>query len=103
MNKQISLIHDLTPFSLEANCQAISDLFAQDELDTDALLKLVQERDELILKHLPTLQSEEKKKYINKELEVNNKLVEITSHLQKEQKQRLLGLVRGRSAVSKYK
>jgi len=103
LNKNITLVHDLTPSSLEDNCRAISTLLSNDDYDADALLELVQERDKLILEYLPTLQKEDKKEYINKELEVNNKLVEITSNLQKEQKKLLLGLVRGRSAVSKYK
>ena len=85
------------------NCQAIAELLAAEELDSEALLKLVQERDQIISEYLPSLQNEEKKAYINKELEVNNKLVEITESLQQDQKQLLLGLVRGKSAVSQYR
>ena len=103
MNTDISLVHDLTPPSLMDNCQAIAELLAAEELDSEALLKLVQERDQIISEYLPSLQNEEKKAYINKELEVNNKLVEITESLQQDQKQLLLGLVRGKSAVSQYR
>lgn len=85
------------------NCQAIAELLSAEELDSQALLDLAQERDKIISEYLPSLQNEEKKAYINKELEVNNRLVEITETLQQEQKQLLLGLVRGKSAVSQYR
>lgn len=85
------------------NCQAIAAQLSAEELDSQVLLTLVQERDQLISEYLSSLQNEEKKAYINKELEVNNKLVEITESLQQEQKQLLLGLVRGKSAVSQYR
>lgn len=85
------------------NCQAIAELLAAEELDSDELLKLVQVRDQLITEYLSSLQNEEKKAYINRELEVNNELLGLTVDLQQGQKKLLLGLVRGKSAVSRYR
>lgn len=85
------------------NCQAISDLLNAEELDSQRLLELVQERDQLILEYLPSLQKDEKNAYINKELEINKNLLDCAHKLQAEQKKLLLGLVRGKSAISQYR
>ena len=103
MNSELQLIHDLTPPSLTENCQAISETLSAEELDSQRLMELVEERDKLIQEHLPSLQNEEKNAYINKELEVNKQLLERAHKLQTEQKKLLLGLVRGKSAVSQYR
>lgn len=107
MSTDFSLIHELTPSCLTENSRAIEQLLRADEVNTDELLQKVQERDKLIQEYLAsfpdTEQNEEKKAYINKEIEVNDKLVEITKSLQAEQKQKLLGFVRGKSAISRYK
>lgn len=107
MSTEVSLIHDLTPPCLTEISRAIELLLRAEEVNTDELLEKVQERDKIIQDYLSsfreTEQNEEKKAYINKEIEVNDKLVEITTKLQAEQKQKLLGFVRGKSAISQYK
>lgn len=107
MSTEVSLTHELTPASLTENSRAIEQLLRAEEVNTDELLEKVQERDKLIQEYLSSFQEkaqdEEKKAYINKEIEVNDKLVEITTKLQAEQKQKLLGFVRGKSAISRYK
>lgn|GEM_PF-2935174 len=107
MSTEVSLIHELTPSCLTENSRAIEQLLCADEVNTDELLAKVQERDQLIQEYLSSFpekeQNEEKKAYINKEIEVNDKLVEIATKLQAEQKQKLLGFVRGKTAISRYK
>ena len=99
----IQLIHDLTPPSLVDICQAISQALSSEELNSEALLELIQLRDKQIIDYLASLPEAERKQYAAKELEVNKLLVQTTSVMQAEQKKVLLGLVRGKSAVSQYR
>lgn len=107
MSTKISLIHELTPSCLTETSRAIEQLLCSEEINTDELLEKVQERDKLIQDYLSSfqekVQDEEKKAYINKEMEVNDKLVEVTKEHLAEQKQKLLGFVRGKNAISQYK
>lgn len=107
MSTEISLIHKLTPSCLTENSRELEQLLCAEEINTDELLEKVQERDKLIQDYLSSfqekVQDEEKKAYLNKEIEVNDKLLKVTKGHLAEQKQKLLGFVRGKNAVSRYK
>ena len=100
---KVQLVHDLTPPSLFETCQAISQVLASEEIDSQVLLTLVAQRDKQITEHLASLPTAERKQYALKELDVNNDLLQTASQMQVKQKAVLLGLVRGKSAVSQYR
>lgn len=100
---KVQLVHDLTPLSLVETCQAISQTLSSEEIDSQVLLTLVAQRDKQITEHLASLPTAERRQYALKELDVNNKLLQTASAMQAKQKEVLLGLVRGKSAVSQYR
>lgn len=101
--KTLILDHSFTPSPLKSINRELLTLTAENDLDESLFLKLVTERDEFIQTFIANLPDQEKKHFVNAELQVNGALVAYAEESFKASLKQLSGLVRGRKAVKKYK
>lgn len=101
--KKLNLVHEKTPPSLLGISQELESLL-QSEDDIEArLFELIVQRDELIMAHLASLDSEQKRHFAEAEIKVNDRLKKLTKGLLKGKLGELSGLIKGRKSVAKYK
>jgi hypothetical protein len=103
VNKDDYVSHTLAPDDLNAINQSIFTLLGTDNVDDQALRRLVTQRDELIQRHLKSLNEVERDQFAKAELPINNKLHTAVQSLFSDSLSELSGLVRGLKAVKKYK
>lgn len=103
MNKDDYLSHALTPQALSAINQSICAVLGADQVDDEALRRLVTQRDELLQSHLKNLNDVERNQFAEVELPINTKLQAAVQSLFADSLSELSGLVRGLKAVKKYK
>lgn len=103
MNKKLALNHPYSPSELKEINLQIEELIESRDFDEARLLQLVNQRDEIVQKHLKNIEKQQLKDFANAELSANKLLVDFTCGLQSESLGKLSALIRGRKAVEKYK
>ena len=101
--KIIDLNHSYTPPLLAKINQDLEQLLEQQDPDEATFLALANQRDDVIQKHLTTLSGDDRRMFVEAELEINGLLVASANQMFKASLNQLSGLVRGRKAVEKYK
>lgn len=100
--KKLSLIHDTsTPELVDIGLQ-LEGLLEADEVDDKTLLALIVQRDELVTKHIATLDEESLNTFANAELKINQKLTLRAKSLLKTSLGEISSYLRGKKAVNKY-
>ena len=97
--------HDYTFDELDCLNKQIISILNSETLDTEDLFKQIDTRDLIVTKYLEDQQIplENKKFFAESEVKVNNKLLTICKKLLLESEKELIGVVRGRKAIKKYK
>ncbi|GAB3030425.1 flagellar protein FliT [Bowmanella dokdonensis] len=102
MNK-LDLNHAHSFPELLVNNEALTGLLCHEEPDTQELLRLVSERDELVMTHLASLEDSQKKAFIEAELACNRLIKERIQPLLASTEATLTSFVRSKKAIKKYK
>ncbi|MER2492157.1 hypothetical protein [Catenovulum sediminis] len=98
------LNHAYTPPELALLNTQLVEIINEDELDSANLLKLIEQRDELIQGLLDTFKNlEQQKEFALAERDVNNRLITLCNQLFKQSESALMQLVKGQKAIKKYK
>ncbi len=102
--KPEQLYHSHTPAALREINQKIAALCDNPSAgDIETLNALLKIRDEFIVSHLESLNSEQKEAFASKEIEINDKLKEVAQTLLQSAKDDASHFVRSQVAIKKYK
>lgn len=88
---------------IEHQNQLIETALQDSEVDSQALLRLVAVREQLVSDHLSQLAEGERKSYVEKELEINQTLLRKITPLFEQSQQVLSKFVKDAKAVRKYR
>ncbi|MFA3790632.1 hypothetical protein AB6T38_05910 [Aliiglaciecola sp. SL4] len=102
MNK-LNLSHQYTPDNLDSVNKQLETVLSSDELDDKLLRQLIIQRDEIVTKHISSLDKNTEKLFSTSELEANQRLSTIIEAQLKDSLKQLTGLIRGKKIVDKYK
>ncbi len=102
--KKLTLVHRFTPSSLIPVSKEIETMLSQEEWDEEALLRMINQRDELLRSFLAKsdIPPPELKSFLEHEILANDLLVRVTSNKLTTTQKQLIKLVRGRKAFQKY-
>lgn len=99
----ITLSHKFTPSELVVINDKICALLSEDELDEKQLAELTSQREDIVKTHLEKLTASDLKLFAEAELQVNQKLIDLTQQRRSDMLKQLSGFLRGRKSVKKYK
>lgn len=99
------LNHNLTPHALRAiNEDLVVALSTDDPQNIEEdILKLVNDRDDAVQRHLATLSPDDARAFAENELPINEKLLNLVQTLLNSAKDDMTQFVRSQSAIKKYK
>lgn len=101
---KLNLTHSHTPPQLEKLNEKINEILGEENLDTDALLRLINQRDEVITSTLKALNDSPllKDEFSRAEMRTNECLLEVIKDFRQLSQDQLKSLIKGRKAVQKY-
>ncbi|MCC2606265.1 hypothetical protein [Planctobacterium marinum] len=102
MKTNIPKFSDREPDSLRQNSDAIKSVLMAEELDAEKLQEVVEAREKLIVSFLQDNAAVDKT-LLQELLRTNNELTTLVNGLKNEQQDVLVGFLRNRKAVKKYK
>ena len=100
--KQIELSHLYTPDSIKSINDEIETALGEETVDTQRLLDAVEKRDSAVLEYLKVVKGAQKRQFCEKEIEVNQALVDTVTALGRETLSKATASIRNRKALSKY-
>lgn len=100
--KQKTLTHEYTPDALQIINEGIERLLGEDELNSEGLLAAATERDIFIQQYLSDLSESAREKFVTRELEVNQWLLNSVAELGKDTLIEATAQIRKRKAANKY-
>ncbi|WP_100642154.1 hypothetical protein [Alteromonas facilis] len=99
---QRSLNHQETPEALRAINATLEALLCEDDVDSEALLAHISERDSFIQDFLTSLTEEQRRSFSQLEIEINNYLIARVAEIGKSTLLEATSQIRKRKAANKY-
>ncbi len=97
------LNHALTPESLSKLNATITDVLSAQDLDEMHLLRLVEQRAQIVETQLDAFSEEERKHFAELEAPINDDLLALVSNLKSELKKELSKVSKASKAIKKYR
>lgn len=102
MNKDLPYFSDKEPEALRQNSDTIKSVLLAEDLDAEKLQEVVEAREQLIVSFLSE-NAVTDKALLQELLRTNNELTTLVNNLKDDQQDVLVGFLRNRKAVKKYK